>query len=273
MANCNDPDITIVIPVWNGERHIGYTIDSILNQDYKKLRIIVSDNASTDRTSEIVKNYIATERVTYIRQEHNIGHIANFSFLIQQVKTSYYAFFCHDDYLCATDAISQAHTVMQENPKIAAVFSDMTYVNSNGKKIAQRKFRNTGTYSAKDNFKKSIISARNLFGVAILIKTSAARDFSYDNLFNYAGDLEHSFSIGEHGDLYHIAKPLFANRYHSNNLTREFQINLFEQLSALANKHDLNLTHVDRFVMKFNCWFVTLQKKLFFRYLDIFHKD
>jgi glycosyltransferase involved in cell wall biosynthesis len=268
MIPSENDDVTIVIPVWNGEKYIGHALDSILNQDYKNLYVIVSDNASSDRTAEIVMCYIPTGRVTYFRQKQNIGHIANFSFLIRQVRTPYYAFFCHDDYLCSIDAISQAHAVMRENPNVVAVFCDMLYVDRAGKKIARRKFRYTGEFSAELFFQKSIISGRNLFGIPLLIKTSIMIDFSYDSLLNYAADVEHAHFMGKRGALFHIAKPLIANRYHGSNLTRECYFDLYEQMAAMAKKHGLVLGFMESLLMRFNCWFVTLQKRIFFFYVE-----
>jgi glycosyltransferase involved in cell wall biosynthesis len=52
------PLVTIGIPVYNGEEYIRSALDSLLSQQYKNIKIIISDNASTDHTAEICKYYL-----------------------------------------------------------------------------------------------------------------------------------------------------------------------------------------------------------------------
>ena len=54
MSNCK-PRVTIGLPVYNGERFLEQTLDSLLAQSYTDFELIISDNASTDRTEEILK--------------------------------------------------------------------------------------------------------------------------------------------------------------------------------------------------------------------------
>jgi cellulose synthase/poly-beta-1,6-N-acetylglucosamine synthase-like glycosyltransferase len=64
------PLVSIGLPVYNGERFLAQALDSLLGQTLGDLEIIVSDNASTDRTAEICKDYAARDaRIRYIRQE------------------------------------------------------------------------------------------------------------------------------------------------------------------------------------------------------------
>ena len=60
----NKPLISVIIPVFNGERFIAEAIQSVLNQNYEPLEIIVIDDGSTDGTAEVVK--ILGEKIRYI---------------------------------------------------------------------------------------------------------------------------------------------------------------------------------------------------------------
>ena len=71
------PKISIIIPTFNRERYLAQAIESALSQDYENLEIIVMDNASTDSTAKIVKQYINDSRITYVVNENNVGMVRN----------------------------------------------------------------------------------------------------------------------------------------------------------------------------------------------------
>jgi len=68
------PRVSIGLPVYNGERFLAGAIESILAQTFGDFELVISDNASTDGTSEICREYQARDsRVHYLRNETNIG--------------------------------------------------------------------------------------------------------------------------------------------------------------------------------------------------------
>jgi O-antigen biosynthesis protein len=63
------PSLSVIMPVWNGERHIGEAIRSILNQSETDFEFIIIDDGSTDRTVPIIEGF-NDPRIRLIRQEH-----------------------------------------------------------------------------------------------------------------------------------------------------------------------------------------------------------
>lgn len=79
MSN-KTPLVSIGMLVYNGERFIRQTLDSLLAQDYKHFELIISDNASTDKTQEICLDYaLKDQRIRYFRNKKNLGANLNFS--------------------------------------------------------------------------------------------------------------------------------------------------------------------------------------------------
>src|SRR5688500_410636 len=79
-ASVARPRVSIGIPVFNGERFLAETIDSILTQTFEDYEIIISDNASTDRTQEICLLYASRDqRIRYYRNESNLGGSENYN--------------------------------------------------------------------------------------------------------------------------------------------------------------------------------------------------
>jgi len=93
----NQPLVSICIPTYNDARFLRESLDSIVNQTYSNKEIIVSDNASTDETEKIVKEYVEKYKVKYYRNEKNIGAEANFNRCIESANGEFIAIFHSDD--------------------------------------------------------------------------------------------------------------------------------------------------------------------------------
>ena len=99
------PRFTIGIPTYNRAAFLRRAIDCALSQTWPDVEVIVSDNASTDETPEIVRSY--GDRVRYHRNETNLGPIANFS-LLTDLATGDYFSWLQDDDLIHQDFVSRA---------------------------------------------------------------------------------------------------------------------------------------------------------------------
>jgi len=81
------PKVTIGIPVFNGDQFLRKSIESIINQSYQDIEIIISDNCSTDNTQTICLEYASRDnRIRYIRQPKNYGSINNFVVLLSEAR-------------------------------------------------------------------------------------------------------------------------------------------------------------------------------------------
>lgn len=98
MSPSPEPQVTIGLPVHNGAPMVADTLECLLSQTYGNLRLVVSDNASTDATESICRAVAdADPRVEYHRQEPNLGPWPNFRFVLAQADTPYFMWAAHDD--------------------------------------------------------------------------------------------------------------------------------------------------------------------------------
>jgi len=98
MQTVRVPLVAVCIPAYNSEKTIPATLESVLGQTYKNIKVIVSDNASTDGTAEIVGRFAASDpRLAIFRHPRNIGGEANFNHCIQLGDGDYTAIFHADD--------------------------------------------------------------------------------------------------------------------------------------------------------------------------------
>lgn len=94
----NNPKVSIGMPVYNGERFLRNRLDSILSQTFTNFELIISDNASTDSTASICKEYSNKDkRIRFILQEKNMGGFWNFNFVLQEAKCKYFVWAAVDD--------------------------------------------------------------------------------------------------------------------------------------------------------------------------------
>lgn len=96
--NQEHPILSIGLPVFNGEAYIGEAVESILGQSFGDFSLLISDNASTDGTSEICERYAAIDkRIRYQRHSRNIGAAANFNSVFNGVSSKYFKWCACDD--------------------------------------------------------------------------------------------------------------------------------------------------------------------------------
>ena len=90
--------VDVLMATYNGEKYLKEQIDSILNQTYQNIHLIISDDCSTDGTRNILKEYEENEKITVFYQENNQGYVKNFEFLLKQVSSELYMFADQDDF-------------------------------------------------------------------------------------------------------------------------------------------------------------------------------
>ena len=129
--NRNDTKITVGIPVFNGEKSIQKSIDSVLSQTFLDFELIISDNGSTDSTSLICKEYEKKDkRIRYIRHEKNMGGLYNFKLLLDESKTEYFVWLAADDYWDST-FLEKNFSVLKKNHNIVCSVSQVEYFGNN----------------------------------------------------------------------------------------------------------------------------------------------
>lgn len=122
--------IDILLATYNGEKYLKEQLDSILNQTYKNIRIIISDDCSKDTTPEILKEYQKKDdRIELHIQKNNLGVVKNIEFLLKEVKSPYYMLADQDDYWLPEKAEKSLEKLKEE--KADLVFGDLEVVDKN----------------------------------------------------------------------------------------------------------------------------------------------
>lgn len=116
-----DPLVSVCLPAYNAGRFIGKCIESLLCQSYGRIEVIVSDNASTDDTVDVVRN--ATDpRVQYFRNPENIGPFPNWNRCIERASGEFVAVY-HADDVYDPEIVGEEVRFLQAHPDAGAVFA------------------------------------------------------------------------------------------------------------------------------------------------------
>ena len=114
------PAISIGMPVYNGEKNLPRILNSLSEQTYKDIELIISDNASTDATEKICREYASRDnRIRYIRQPENLGAVANFQYVLNEARGEYFMWAAADD-IRSPDFLELNHSFLELHPDYVA---------------------------------------------------------------------------------------------------------------------------------------------------------
>ena len=98
-SNKKSPVIAIGLPVYNEEKTLKKTLDSIMRQTFVDFEVIISDNNSTDNTEKICQEYSEeNSKIQYFRQDKNIGILENWKFVLDKANSKYFVWIAADDW-------------------------------------------------------------------------------------------------------------------------------------------------------------------------------
>lgn len=134
MTN-NAKKVSLGMPVYNGERYLEETFDSILAQTYRDFELVISDNGSTDRTQEICESYATKDgRVKYHRNARNIGIAPNFNKVFDLCSGEYFKWTDYDDIL-APEFLEKCVQGLERHPSAACCYPKTRLIDDKGDKI------------------------------------------------------------------------------------------------------------------------------------------
>lgn len=130
------PKVSIGMPVYNGSKYIREALNALISQSYTDFELIISDNASTDDTEKICREYaVRDERVKYIRQSRNLGGTANFKFVLDKSVGKYFMWAACDD-IRSPDFLDLNLTFLEANPEYLGSTSPIKFLGDEFNEVA-----------------------------------------------------------------------------------------------------------------------------------------
>lgn len=126
------PRVSLSLPVFNGEAYLEPTIRSLLAQDFTDFELIITDNASTDRTEDICRDFARRDpQIRYVRNERNRGAAANFNLGFDLSSGEYFKWCAADDLLSA-NYLSECVRALDGNRRAAVAYGRVVEIDEAG---------------------------------------------------------------------------------------------------------------------------------------------
>lgn len=211
-------EVEILLTTYNTEiEYLKKQIDSILNQTYKKFKLLISDDASTKKgIREILEEYQKQDnRIILFMQEENLGYNKNFEFLLKQSKAKYIMFADHDDVWYQQKIEKSIEKIKEED--VDLVYCNANQINRDGEVIKQNyfKYKNVPLINGKD---KLALSRCVGIGCSQIITSTVKNKMIPFTDKVIAHDWLASFIANEGKGIAFIEEPLFGYRLHDTNV-------------------------------------------------------
>jgi glycosyltransferase involved in cell wall biosynthesis len=214
--------VTVGIPTFNRAGLLREAIESVLGQTYRDFRLIVSDNASTDDTHEVVAS-LSDPRLEYFRVDKNIGMIENFNRLIALTQTEFLMLLPDDDRLYP-DYLGSVVEVLERNPRVGAVHTgfDEIDIDSRVQNCAASYVKSSHPCMVELG---RVFLERSMTSTAILFSSTTYRTHAIREAGGMRtreepfADVPLSMRIAQNWDIAYLDRPLVAFRVHDQTET------------------------------------------------------
>ena len=145
--------VSIIVPMYNAEKFIGKTIESVLSQTYENWEMLIMNDVSTDNSLAVVNEYAKKDnRIKVVNNEKNMGVVKGRNHLIDLANGKYIAFLDADDYWHSQKLEKQIQFMKEKNAGISC--TEYTRVKENGEKINEVVIKSEISYTdmLKNNY-------------------------------------------------------------------------------------------------------------------------
>lgn len=215
------PRVGIGVPVFNAEKYLEQALNSILAQTWSDFDLIISDNASTDRTLEICQTYSAQDkRIRYFRNEKNLGAAPNFNRVFALSSHEYFKWAPYDD-LIEPEFVARCVRVLDQNPEVALCYCRAKIINEQGAYVVDYDpGPDTSSRMPHDRFRNLILHPEYAIQQMGLIRSDVLRKTSLHKSFPSSDEVLLA-ELALRGPFYEIPDRLYIFRRHEQQSTRE----------------------------------------------------
>lgn len=210
------PNVSICLPVYNGENYVAEAIESLLAQTFTDFELIITDNASTDRTEEICRKFAAADpRVRYHRNVRNVGGARNQAIAIQLSRGRYIRLSAHDDKIAPTH-LEECIAALEQRPDAVIVFPSTVVIDTVGAEDSRyRSKRGTGDTPSR-RFRELLFRDHNCDAIYGVMRGEFLRGVKpLENFID--ADKVFLCRLAFQGPFVSIDRPLFYKRFHPKN--------------------------------------------------------
>jgi glycosyltransferase involved in cell wall biosynthesis len=253
VAQLMPPLVSLILTVYNRDRHLSAAIESVLNQTYPNFELLIWDDGSTDRTASIAQHYAQHDRRIRLTCAPHRGRALSLQAAHAQAQGAYVGWIDSDDALAPT-ALAATVAVLEAHPTVGMVYTSYLVINSTNQ-VQQLGQRCQIPYS-----KERLLIDFMTFHFRLLRQSSYEQIGGIDNTLPCAMDYDLCLKLSEVTEIYHLSQPLYYYRHHSDTISyqqRLLQIECAQQAienalvrRGLSDRIQLEVELVGRFRLR-----------------------
>jgi glycosyltransferase involved in cell wall biosynthesis len=236
------PTVTVCIPTYNRADLLRSSLQSVLWQSLRDIEVIVSDNASTDDTEEVVRS-LGDPRVIYDRNEENIGLFANMSRCLS-LGSGTYRVVLPDDDLMLPGNLERKVAFLEKHPAASMVHSGFRFLDAGGNPtgpIMNWARLAEDTLEPGESFVRRSIALGGLVCVSsVMLRSDAVAGERFDADDGPYADMALWLRVATRGDIGFLPDPLSGLRVHQSSASSGFRT-----VRVQRGRHKLTTSHAD----------------------------
>ena len=228
--------VSVLMASYNHQKYVGEAIESVLNQTFPDLELIIVDDYSTDNSREIIKNYKAKDgRVRAFFHEKNMGIANTANDGLKEVKGQYVSFIGSDDVWFPYKLERQLALIKKHEDKI--LWSEGEIIDSNGVHTGSTftKMHSATNKKKSGNLFKDILWDNYIFGQSLLINKDFINDAFFDPNLRYLNDYRFFADLANKHEFLFTPEPLAKYRVHGGNSISKDRTRWLEDRILLNN--------------------------------------
>lgn len=215
------PRVSIGLPVFNGENYLEDAIRTTLAELYSNFELIISDNASTDGTEAICRDYASQDkRIRYLRADRNLGAAPNYNRTFHEARGEYFKWSAHDD-MTEPEFLARCVEALDSDPGVVLAHSRVRIVDHKGNEVEDYDYRPcTSSPDPRRRFYDLLFVPNNCFEFFGLNRRKILAQTQLHGTYP-VGDRVTLSELAFRGRFHEHPEPLFLSREHPERSVRK----------------------------------------------------
>jgi glycosyltransferase involved in cell wall biosynthesis len=222
------PIVTVLMPVYNGERYLREAVESILAQTLESFEFLVIDDGSTDQTGAICRSF-ADPRIRVIRHERNAGLVSALNSAIDLITTKYVARMDADD-VALPDRLARQVALLESRPDIAAC-------GSWARELVNGRLRDVMRRPSGEYLRQTVWRPVPIFNPTACMRTEVLRELRYLPDYVHAEDYDFWLRLCRHHRIDNVPAVLLHYRIHQASVSRSCRLQQLTNSWRTFRKH------------------------------------
>lgn len=210
-----EPPVSVLMTVFNGQRYLTETIESILAQDMPDFEFVIVDDGSTDASGAILKRFAAGDRRIVLHTQANAGLVAALNTGLNLCRGRYVAITDHDD-ISTPGRLRRQCRHLDDHPHVVCVGGYAAMIDGKGRFLTVIELPTQDREIQQQNLQGhcSIYHSTAMYRREAVVSLGG-----YDAAYSYAQDLDLWLRLGEVGQLHNLPQRLGSYRLHNQGLS------------------------------------------------------